>query len=177
MTTNGWGEAEFAALGKIAFNFTELEYCVDYLLSGFFKDNLVATVIVSGESMSWKLDKLSVLATGALKDTAAGKSLLDWVKAAKDLNGRRNQLMHSLYVLSDADGSVTRMKATTRGGKWQGCSEPIDLASLQEVADQLGQGVEATRSLIEQLSTCPEWHRLAQGPESPDPAGRGRMTG
>jgi hypothetical protein len=162
MTTNGWGEAEFAALGKIAFNFTELEYCVDYLLSGFFKDDLVATALLSGENISWKFDKLSVLATEALKDTGVQEHLLGWVKAAKVLNDRRNELMHSLYFLSEADGSVTRMKASTRGGKWRGSSERMDLASLQEVAALLDQGVEATHSLVEQLSSCPEWHRPSQ---------------
>jgi len=162
VTINGWGEAEFAALGKIAFNFAELEYCVDYLLSGFFDDNLIATALLSGENMSWKLDKLSVLAAEAIDDPDARENLLGWVKAARVLNERRNQIMHSVYVLSEKDGSVTRMKATTKGGTWRGSSEPVDLAGLQEVAGLLGQGVEATGSLVAQLVACPEWHDPSQ---------------
>lgn len=113
----GWGEPELAALGRIVTNFAELEWCADRLLAGFISPADVAILVAAGESIRWKLDKLSAIASEALADPLASSTLLGWVKTSGILVDRRNQLIHSFYLVREGEQSPTRMKASTRGGK------------------------------------------------------------
>jgi hypothetical protein len=155
---NGWGDAELAALGRIAANFTELDWYADRLLAGFISSYNVAVILTAGENIRWKLEKLSAIAVEALADPQASSTLLAWVKASGTLVERRNQLTHSFYLVREGEHSSTRMKASTRGGKWKGQSEQIGLADLSDVAALLAEGLEVAEQLVEQLAACPEWH-------------------
>jgi hypothetical protein len=75
---SGWVTPELAALGRIVANFAELEWSADRLLSGFSPDP-VAILVTAGESIRWKLNKLSAIALEALADPQASSTLLDWV--------------------------------------------------------------------------------------------------
>jgi hypothetical protein len=44
----GWGDAEFAALGRIAVNFTELDWQAGRLLVGFISPRDVAVILTAG---------------------------------------------------------------------------------------------------------------------------------
>ncbi len=160
----GWGDAELAALGRIAANFAELDWYAGRLLAGFISPRDVAAILTAGADLRWTLEKLSVIATEALGDPLASSTLLDWVKASLELADRRNQLTHSFYLAQAGEQSLTRMKASTRGGKWKGQSEPIRLADLSEVADLLAEGLEAADQLVEHLASCPEWQDPAAPP-------------
>lgn len=153
----GWADAEFAALGRIAANFAELDWQASRLLAGFISSCDVAAILTAGADLRWKLEKLSVIAVEALGNPLASSGLLAWVKASFHLADRRNQLMHSFYLPGAGDQSLTRLKASTRGGKWKAQSEPIGLADLSEIADLLAEGLEAADQLVEQLASCPEW--------------------
>jgi hypothetical protein len=155
---DGWGDAELTALGRIVANFTELDWWADRLLAGFINPRDVAIILTAGENIRWKLDKLSAIAGEALADPQASSTVLAWVKASCVLVDRRNKLIHSFYLVREEQQSPTRMKASTRGGKWKGESEPIELADLSEVADLLAEGLEAADLLVKQLAVCPEWH-------------------
>jgi hypothetical protein len=155
---DGWGDAELAALGRVAANFTELDWCAGRLLAGFISPPGVAAILTAGADFRWTLEKLSVIAAEALRDPLASSTLLAWVKASRDLADRRNQLMHSFYLARDGEQSLARMKASTRGGAWKGQAEPIGLADLSEVADLLAEGLEAADRLVEHLVSCPEWN-------------------
>ena len=124
----GWGDAELAALGSITVNFAELDRQAGLLLAGFIRPGDVAIIVTAGADLRWTLEKLAVIATEALQDPLARQALLDWVKASLALAGRRNQLVHSHYLPRPGQ-PVARMKATTRGGKWRGQSEPVGLGS------------------------------------------------
>lgn len=104
----------------------------------------------------------SAIAAEALGDPLASSALRTWVKTSLELGDRRNQLMHSFYLARPGEQSLTRMKASTRGGKWKGQSEPIGL-DLSEVAVLLAEGLEAADRLVEHLASCPEW----QDPAAP----------
>ncbi len=80
--------------------------------------------MTAGADLRWTLEKLSVIAAKALGDPLASSTLLAWVKASSMLVDRRNQLMHSLYLVREGEQSLARMKASTRGGNWKGQSEP-----------------------------------------------------
>lgn len=156
---DGWGDAELAALGKIVANFAELEWCADRLLAGFVSPANVAILLTAGENIRWKLDKLSAIATEVLADLQAKTTLQGWIKTSLVLIGRRNDLIHSFYMARDGDRPLTRMKATTRGGRWKARSEPIDLDSLTETAGLLAEGLDVADLIVQQLAAdCPEWH-------------------
>jgi hypothetical protein len=164
-TVEGWGDAELAALGKVAANFAELEWQASRLLAGFISPAGIAVILTVGEDFRWKLDKLSVIAAEALGDQLASSGLQDWVKASRILADRRNQLTHSSYLAGAGDQQpLTRMKASTRGGRWRGQSEPIGLADLSEVAGLLAEGVEAAGQVAQHLASCPEWRDPAVAP-------------
>lgn len=168
---DGWGDAELQALGRIAANFAELDWHAGRLLAGFISPRDVAVIVTAGADLRWTLEKLSVIAAEALGDQPAGPALLDWVKAARTLADRRNQLMHSFYLVQEEERPLARMKASTRGGKWKGQSEPIGLADLSEVADLLAEGLQAADRLAENLASCPRWQDPAAPPRpSPQPA-------
>ena len=164
-TVEGWGDAELAALGKVAANFAELEWQAGRLLAGFISPASIAVILTAGEDFRWKLDKLSVIAVEALGDPLASSALQDWVKASRILADRRNQFIHSSYLTQAGDQqSLTRMKASTRGGRWRGQSEPIGLADLSEAAGLLADSVEAADQVAEHLASCPEWRDPAVVP-------------
>jgi hypothetical protein len=152
-----WSTDELAALGKVVMNFTALEACADRLLAGFIGQSSVAEILVAGESMTWKLEKLDVLAAEYLESTEAKMAILDWTRAAKLLNDRRNQMIHSWFFDEGKVGSLTRMKASTRGGKWKGQSEPFQLEQVQELAGLLMQGIEAAHPLARALRETGQW--------------------
>jgi hypothetical protein len=153
-----WTTDELAALGKVVMNFTALDACADRLLAGFISESAVAEIIVAGESITWKLEKLDVIAVEHLKGSEAKETLLDWTKATRLLNGRRNQMIHSWFFDEGNIGSLTRMKASTRGGRWKGQSEPFQLDQVQEVVSLLTQGIEAAHTLAQALRETGQWH-------------------
>jgi hypothetical protein len=159
----GWEDAELAALGRVAANFAELDWQAGRLLAGFIGPRHVAFIVTAGADFRWTLEKLSVIAEEALADPQARAALLGWVKASLHLADRRNQLTDSFYLSQDGQQALTRMKASTRGGRWRGQSEPVGLADLSEVADLLAEGAEVADKLVEQLTSCPEWQDPASG--------------
>lgn len=169
---DGWGDAELAALGKIAANFTELDWYAGRLLAGFIGPRDIATIVTAGADIRWTLEKLSAIAAETLGDPASS-ALLNWAKASLILTDRRNQFMHSFYLPRSGEQSLARMKATTRGGKWKGQSEPIGLADLREVAVLLAEGLKAADQLVEHLASCPGWQDPAAPPSKAPPLAAG----
>ena len=161
---DGWGDAEFAALGRITASFAELDRQAGLLLAGFIRPSDVAVIVIAGAELRWTLEKLAVIATEALQDPLARQALLDWVRASLALADRRNQLIHSHYLPQAGQQPMARMKATTRGGKWKGQSEPVELADLTETAGLLAEGLEAAGLLAGHLASCPEWEDPATLP-------------
>lgn len=162
---DGWTSAELEALGAIVANFADLDWYAGRLLSGFIRPRDIADVLITGETLRWKLEKLSVIAGEVLGGQDAGKVLLAWVKAGEKLASRRNKLMHSFYLTPNGDQPLTRVKAGTTGGRWKGESEPVSLAELDEVAAMLAEGLSVADLIVAQLVSCPEW----QDPAAPSP--------
>lgn len=144
-------------MGTIVINFADLDYAVGHLLEGFISGE-VATVLVAGEDIRWKLDKLSVIADEIVSDEPAARSLREWVRASRNLIDRRNQFMHSFYMTADGEEATSRWKTSTRGGKWKGQTEAIVLTELAEFADLLAENWDVAKHVEEQLRACPQWH-------------------
>jgi hypothetical protein len=139
-------------------NFSALDACVDRLLAGFIAEPWVAEIFLAGQVVSWKFEKLEVIAHECLDDSEAKTALLGWIKASQRLNKRRNDMIHSWFVEADTTGSLTRMKASTRGGKWRGESEPLQLEQIHELVTLLEQGIEVARSVAQALKETGRWH-------------------
>jgi hypothetical protein len=179
---DGWGNAQLAALGTIVVNFADLDWYAGRLLGGFIRPGGIAAILTAGEELRWKLEKLSVIADQTLGDQEAGSDLRTWIKAAGDLAGRRNKLMHSFYLAPDGGQPLTRMKASTRGSRWRGESEPVALADLNEVAAMIAEGLGAADQIVALLASCPEWqdpadpsHRVSEDARLPAP-GQDRLS-
>lgn len=153
-----WSADELTALGKVVMNFAGLDACVDRLLAGFINESSVAEIIVAGQAIGWKVEKLAVIADEYVDDPDAKEALLDWLEATGRLNARRNQMIHSWYSDGGKTGSLTRMKASTRGRKWQAESEPIQFEQIQELATLIEQGIDAAHSLAQALRETGHWH-------------------
>jgi len=150
-------DGELHAMGKIVINFADLDFAAGHLLEGFIGGE-VATVLVAGEDIRWKLDKLAVITDEIVSDERAAQSLRDWMRTSRRLIDRRNQLMHSFYITAGGEEATRRWKASTREGKWKGQTETIALAELGEFADLLAEGWAAAKHVEEQLRACPQWH-------------------
>ena len=154
----GWGEEELAALGKIVLNFAALDTLAGVMVEGFLEERQVASVLVAGEPTLWKLEKLSVLA-GELLHEPYRQSVLDWTKGMRVINERRNQLLHSLYVVShEEQSSMARLKASTRGGKWRAHSEQVALGQLQELVELMAEGITTGQVVVATLPESQDWH-------------------
>ena len=71
----------------------------------------------------------------------------------------------------DTSGSLTRMKASTRGGKWRGESEPVQLEKIHELVSLLEQGIQVAHTIAEALKETGRWHgELLVLKSSPSPA-------
>jgi hypothetical protein len=64
-----WSNDELIGLGKLVMNFSALEGCVDRLLAGFISESSVAEIIVAGQFINWKFEKLEVIARECLDDS------------------------------------------------------------------------------------------------------------
>ena len=89
-----WSTDELTGIGKTVMNFSALDACVDRLLAGFIAESSIADIIVAGQFISWKFEKLEVIARECLDDSETKTALLGWIKASRQLNERRNDMIH-----------------------------------------------------------------------------------
>ena len=54
----GWTNTMLCTLGRIFLQFSALEWCAERLLAGFIADSELVTLVVAGQDVSWKLDRL-----------------------------------------------------------------------------------------------------------------------
>jgi hypothetical protein len=66
-------------------------------------------------------------------------------------------MIHSWFVEADTIGSLTRMKASTRRGKWRGESEPVQFEQIHLVT-LLAQGIQVAHSVAQALKETGRWH-------------------
>ena len=101
------------SLGLIVLRFSGLEFCAERLLYGFISDSTLGILVVAGQDMSWKLDRLRGH-TNPLEPSDATEALKGWIEGVDKLNDRRNQLIHSFWTTGDNGWSVG-YRPTRRG--------------------------------------------------------------
>ena len=169
-----WSAEELAALGEAVALFGELDWWAGASLGHFVSDRLAHTVLVSGEDVSWKLNKLLVFAEYSALPAPVQKELTDWCQAMRKLVERRNQLMHSLFVYDEGFAATLRLKASTRGGKWSGRTEPVDLEALRRSptgSATLWARRRSSTSTGPPLSPSTSWENRPRSPHQPHRGG------
>jgi hypothetical protein len=88
------------SLGLIVLRFSGLEFCAERQVYGFISDSTLGILVVAGQDMSWKLERLRAIRT-ALEPSDATEALKGWIEGVAKLNDRRNQLIHSFWTTGD----------------------------------------------------------------------------
>jgi hypothetical protein len=155
----GWGNLELAALGRIVFNFSGLNWCAERLLAGFISADASALLAVASMTTSKKLRELAAIANGTL---AAGsleaKLLKDWVTGTTLLNKERNSMLHSVWSGGKGPGCMTRVTPRVVKGEWRGESSQVDLDRLGALAEHMRECSEVAVALADVLMSCPQWY-------------------
>jgi len=155
----GWGNLELAALGRIVFNFSGLNWCAERLLAGFISADASALLAVASITTSRKLKELSAIANGTLATgSLEAKLLRDWVTGATLLNKERNSMLHSVWSGGKRPGWMTRITPRVAKGEWRGESSQVDLDRLDALADHMRECSQAAVALADVLTSCPQWY-------------------
>jgi hypothetical protein len=131
------------------------------LLAGFISDSDLVMLVVAGQDISWKLDRLKQV-HAELAQTDATNALNNWIDGAMRLNSRRNELVHSVWT-SGPDGVPTGFRVKSRG-KWDLRAKPVTADMLAELLAQVTDGVNLAVTISADLTGHPQWkgHRIDQ---------------
>ena len=149
-----WTDEMLRSLGLIVLRFSGLEFCAERLLYGFVSDSTLGILVIAGQDMSWKLDRLGAIHT-ELDPSPASDALKGWIDGAEKLNGRRNQLVHSVWTTGAAGWPVGFRP--TRRGKWNMRPMEVTAAQLEELANDIREGTALAVTISAELAGHPQW--------------------
>ena len=155
----GWTDKELAALRRIVFNFTGLNWCAERLLAGFMPGEETALMALVRMPTSDKLKKLREMSEAHLDVASSERErLLAWVDGVELLNDERNAMVHSAWVKGPRQGVMTRIWPRVIKGKWEGKSMEVDIEVLDEVADLIEAASKDAVQISVALASCEAWH-------------------
>jgi len=104
------------ALGRVTVNFSLLEFHLGWYVSILLGEDSGTGQIVNAQlSFKTQIDLLMSLARYKIKEQIVTEQLEDLIRRAKDIEDRRNQLVHSAWLLKEgAAEGVIRLKITAR---------------------------------------------------------------
>lgn len=150
----GWSDQMLRSLGLIVLRFSGLEFCAERLLYGFISESALGILLVAGQDMSWKLDRLRAV-HAELDTSAVTEALRAWIDGAETLNARRNQLVHSVWTMG-SDGSPIGFRPSRRG-KWNMRAISVTASQLEELAVHMREGTAAAVKICSDLTGHPQW--------------------
>ena len=155
---SGWTDKELAALGRIVFNFTGLNWCAERLLAGFMPGEETALMALVPMPTSDKLKKLRDMAETHLDPASPElENLLAWADGVKLLNDERNAMVHSAWKKGPRHGVMTRIWPRVIKGQWEGKSMEVDIEVLDEVADLIEEASKDAVQISVALASCEGW--------------------
>jgi hypothetical protein len=149
-----WPDEMLRSLGLIVVRFAALEFCAERLLYGFVSDSDLGILVVAGQDMSWKLDRLRAI-HNELEPSEAADALRDWIDGAKELNDRRNLLVHSVWSMGP-NGLPVGYRPRGRG-KWKLEGLEVTPEQLVELAADVSEGTATAVGISNALSGHPQW--------------------
>lgn len=149
------------ALGRVTANFSALEFYMDFAIGGLVgHEQEIGQTVAAGLSFKNKcsmlgsLFRLRVAAAARSDATSCLASLKRFLGRAQKLENRRNQIIHSAWLVGENDppGVASRFKITSsQNSGLQHHSELIDVGVLNRFADELNAH---TLQLIPLLTDC-----------------------
>jgi hypothetical protein len=143
------------SLGLIVLRFSGLEFCTERLLLSFVSGSYVDLLVVAGQDMSWKLDRLSQVLE-EVAPTEATERLKSWVGGVEELNRRRNRLIHSVWT-TGPNGAPIGFNPKRRG-KWDGRGMPVTANMLVDLSAQIRAATADAVAISAMLEGHPDWH-------------------
>jgi hypothetical protein len=136
-------DANLRELGRLVVACAQIEGTVRPVLSSLMKlrDDL-ADVAFAERSHSWMLDALASTVALRVGDPSLQREWQEWVRDAKEVNIRRNAIIHALWLTTgDASTSIASVRLTRQGGRRRVAtlhfSDPNALTAVADDANYL----------------------------------------
>jgi hypothetical protein len=132
-------EGHLKAIGRICVNFSYLELMIAFRIWSFINsDQNIGKMVTSGMSFAKLLDLLNSLIEYKIDDERKKEDMISIIKKASEIEGIRNQVIHSAWTSNDDTGKVGRIKITVKRNKGlQIQEEELDDKDLNGVADKI----------------------------------------
>ncbi len=149
-----WPDEMLHTLGLIVVRFSALEFCAERLLYGFISDSDLGILVVAGQDMSWKLDRLRSI-HDELEPSEVVDALKGWIDGTTELNKRRNLLVHSVWSMGP-NGLPVGYRPKGRG-KWKMEGLEVTPELLAELAAHISDGTAVAVKISAGLAGHPQW--------------------
>lgn len=138
--------------GRISVSFQALEMSMALLTWSMIGSNsYVGQIVTSQLSFRRLCDLLTVLFRFRITDAALVEELEDIVRRASDAEGRRNIVVHSVWLVDD-EGSSSRLKIKSERKKGLSVDlQDMDAKALHEIADVIERLAEELTQFIRKL--------------------------
>src|ERR1035437_8486021 len=127
---------DLRALGRMVVACSLVEgICRPVLSSPVGLHDAVAEVAFAERSHSWVLDALAATVTLRVDDPPLQREWMDWITRAKDVNRRRNGIVHAQWLTGgNASGLIASVRLTRRGRRQLPTLHLSDRSALTAVA-------------------------------------------
>ncbi|HTW07996.1 MAG TPA: hypothetical protein VME46_10815 [Acidimicrobiales bacterium] len=150
-----WNDEMLRSLGLIVLRFAALEFCAERLLYGFISDSPLGILVVAGQDISWKLDRLRQVHAELTPTTKGTEDLRHWIDGTEQLSQRRNELVHSVWTVG-SDGSAIGFRPKRRG-RWNVRGLLVSASMLTDLAEAVRTGSALAVQLSVELAGHPQW--------------------
>jgi len=126
------------AIGLVAARFSLLELTVSALIWNLIETPQRVGRLVTGRlSFSQLLTLLQVLNNETVEDEDYRGRIEKVIRRAREVNDRRNEIIHSLWVFSDETVSITRLKLAVTAKKFDFQTEDLTAKQLRTFATRI----------------------------------------
>jgi hypothetical protein len=131
-------DADLCELGRMVVACALVEGGVRPVLSSLMglRDHF-ADIVFAERSHSWILDTLAATVALRVEDPALCQEWMEWIREAKDVNSRRNAIIHAQWLTSgdDPSGLIASVRLTRRGRRKVQTLHFSDPSAFSAVAD------------------------------------------
>jgi len=112
-------DADLRELGRLVIACAQIEGTVRWVLGSLMTlRDVFADVAFAERSHFWMLDALASTVALRVDDPSLQREWQEWVKDAKDVNSRRNGIIHAQWLSGDhASTSIASVRLMPRGGR------------------------------------------------------------
>jgi len=152
------GQADLAALGRIALASTRIEMLAEQMIWELLGvDEAAGRAVTEGQRPSWLVDRLKRLARRTALDPELANTVVEFARAAKTMFEVRNDNLHNVWI-SLEEGKAVRIRSVLVDGR-EGPDFQVDVAvagagQLSGLADVMEGFADAGHPLLERLQAA-----------------------